>query len=170
MSQRESKRSALAPSPPEILLRSLQGRDVEQVKAIEMAWPLLSHWDIAVYYGVAGGQQNAQGLVAVEKESDVKEWVVGFLVYRVIPPDTEILNIAVDPGFTRRQIGTQMLHHLEKRVIQEGVQNLFLEVRPSNAPAREFYLKEKFLEVGRRKDYYGHPTEDAILMKREIGD
>ena len=82
MSQRESKRSSLA-SSPEILLRPLQGRDVEQVKAIEMAWPLLSHWDIGVYYGVAGGRQNAQGLVAIEKESDVKEWKEEF------PPKTE---------------------------------------------------------------------------------
>ena len=114
-------------------------------------------------------RQNAQGLVAIEKESDVKEWVVGFLVYRVTPPDTEILNVAVDPACTRRRIGTQMLHHLELRAVREGVQNLFLEVRPSNAPARDFYLKEKFLEVGRRKDYYSNPTEDAILMKREIG-
>lgn len=169
MSQRESKRSVLAPSSPEIVLRPLQGRDVEQVKAIEMAWPLLSHWDIEVYYGVAGGRQNAQGLVAVEKESDTKEWVVGFLVYRVTPPDTEILNIAVDPACTRRRIGTQMLHHLEMQVTRKGVQNIFLEVRPSNAPARDFYLKEKFLEVGRRKDYYSNPTEDAILMKHETG-
>ncbi|MBZ5534407.1 MAG: ribosomal protein S18-alanine N-acetyltransferase [Acidobacteriia bacterium] len=170
MSQRESKQSAVAPLSPEIYLRPLQGRDVEQVKGIEMAWPLLSHWDIEVYYGVAGGRQNAQGLVAIERESDLKERVVGFLVYRITLPDTEILNIAVDPACTRRQIGTQMLHHLEIQVTREGVQNLFLEVRPSNAPARDFYLKEKFMEVGRRKDYYSNPTEDALLMKREFGN
>jgi ribosomal-protein-alanine N-acetyltransferase len=169
MSQQESKRSALAPSSPEILLRPLQSHDVKGVKEIETAWPLLSHWDIEVYYGVAAGRQNAQGLVALEKEGEGRERLVGFMVYRVTPPDTEILNIAVDPACTRRQIGTQMLHHLEIRVRREGVENIFLEVRPSNQPARDFYIKERFREVGRRRDYYSNPTEDAILMKWELG-
>jgi ribosomal-protein-alanine acetyltransferase len=168
MRQLESKRSALAPPFLEILLRPLQGRDVERVKAIEMAWPLLSHWDIEVYFGVATGRQSAQGLVAVEKDFEGSGLVLGFMVYRVTPPDTEVLNIAVDPVYIRRQIGTQLLHYLEMSVREEGVENIFLEVRPSNMPARDFYRKERFLEVGRRKEYYSNPTEDAILMKREL--
>ena len=39
-----------------------------------------------------------------------------------------------------------------------------LEVRAGNAAAVALYHKWGFLPVGRRKNYYTAPTEDAILM------
>ena len=39
-----------------------------------------------------------------------------------------------------------------------------LEVRESNDPALRLYRKYGFQEVGRRKNYYEKPREDAILM------
>jgi hypothetical protein len=39
-----------------------------------------------------------------------------------------------------------------------------LEVRETNAPAIALYQKHDFVPVGRRKNYYTSPTEDAILM------
>lgn len=168
MSQHEALNAVLADSSFEIHLRALRRSDVEQVKAIELSWPLLSHWDIAVYDRVARLTENAQGIVAIERRGDEQEKVVGFVVYRVTIPETEILNIAVDPVCIRKQIGSRLLQYVERLVVAQGVKNLFLEVRPSNAPAREFYFKRGFTEVGRRKEYYAQPIEDAILMKRTI--
>lgn len=162
--------ATVAASSAEIALRPLQSLDIERVKEIEMAWPLLSHWDIEIYRRIATERENARGFVAVEKKSSGEEMLVGFLVYRTTFSETEILNIAIEPGWARRQIGTRMLRSLEQQLRSEGVKKLFLEVRPSNNPAREFYLKEGFIEVGRRQDYYNSPTEDAILMKLELDD
>ena len=44
---------------------------------------------------------------------------------------------------------------------------LTLEVRDSNAPARALYEKLGFLEVGRRKNYYRNPGEDALILRKE---
>lgn len=41
-----------------------------------------------------------------------------------------------------------------------------LEVRPSNAAAIALYEKHGFAQVGRRKDYYTDPREDALLLTR----
>jgi len=46
-----------------------------------------------------------------------------------------------------------------------GVQQVFLEVRESNAPARALYTAQGFKEVGRRKQYYRRPVEDAIVLR-----
>ena len=41
---------------------------------------------------------------------------------------------------------------------------LTLEVRPSNMAAIILYGRKGFRSVGRRKNYYDHPKEDAIIM------
>ena len=45
---------------------------------------------------------------------------------------------------------------------------LTLEVRASNAPAIALYAGEGYREAGRRKNYYRHPMEDAIIMTLEF--
>jgi len=44
---------------------------------------------------------------------------------------------------------------------------VYLEVRESNAPARALYAAHGFKEVGRRKQYYRRPVEDAIVLRRD---
>ena len=44
---------------------------------------------------------------------------------------------------------------------------LTLEVRASNVPAISLYEKLGFAEVGRRKNYYRNPREDALIMRKE---
>jgi ribosomal-protein-alanine N-acetyltransferase len=45
---------------------------------------------------------------------------------------------------------------------------LTLEVRISNRPALDLYMKHGFEQVGRRRGYYEKPKEDAILMTLEF--
>ena len=47
---------------------------------------------------------------------------------------------------------------------REHLAFLTLEVRASNDKAVALYRKHGFEEVGRRRDYYQDPKEDAILM------
>ena len=43
-----------------------------------------------------------------------------------------------------------------------------LEVRASNYDAIALYGSRGFRSVGRRKNYYEHPKEDAIIMTKEF--
>ena len=52
---------------------------------------------------------------------------------------------------------------LEKR----GSHSLMLEVRSSNATALSVYYKLGFNEVGRRRNYYRNPKEDALILRKE---
>jgi ribosomal-protein-alanine N-acetyltransferase len=64
--------------------------------------------------------------------------------------------------FLRRGIADELLRELVQRAESE-VSAILLEVRESNLPARRLYEKHGFREVGRRREYYREPAEDAIL-------
>ncbi len=92
--------------------------------------------------------------------------VAGFIVVRETFPggdharaEREILNLAVEPQFRQLGIATLLL----RNEIRSGA-IYFLEVRESNVTARELYVKLGFAEIGRREEYYGNPTETAIVM------
>ena len=50
-----------------------------------------------------------------------------------------------------------------------GLAFLTLEVRASNYAAITLYGSRGFRGEGRRKNYYDHPKEDAIIMTKEFG-
>ena len=90
--------------------------------------------------------------------------VVGYIIGRKIPPEGEIYRIAVREDKRRRGIGYRLLSYAIKTERGCGVENLFLEVRSKNAPARELYKSYGFREIGMRKGYYQNPDDDAVIM------
>jgi len=88
--------------------------------------------------------------------------VAGFLVARrLTESESEILNLAVDPGCRRRGVASELVGEW----VAEAPGVVFLEVRESNQNARKFYQAFGFQEVGYRCQYYGDPPEAAIVLK-----
>jgi len=80
----------------------------------------------------------------------------------------EIMNIAVKSDKRRCGIAASLMRRLEEFAASHGVHLLMLEVRRSNESARSLYRLFGYSEVGIRRKYYSHPTEDAILMNKTI--
>jgi ribosomal-protein-alanine N-acetyltransferase len=49
---------------------------------------------------------------------------------------------------------------------RRGTAAVYLEVRDSNQRAKRLYRSRGFEDVGRRRGYYQHPVEDAIVLRR----
>ena len=77
-----------------------------------------------------------------------------------------MMNIAVSPDYRRQGIAKLLLLSLQQSLTEQDVHSLTLEVRRSNEPAIALYAKEGFLQVGCRKNYYRHPTEDALILRK----
>ena len=84
--------------------------------------------------------------------------------------EVHLLNIAVERDFQGQGIARSVLTVLYERCRQRQAPTLWLEVRPSNQPARALYEREGFVDIGLRKNYYPAPNgrEDALVMKRDI--
>ncbi|HIY21632.1 MAG TPA: ribosomal protein S18-alanine N-acetyltransferase [Candidatus Flavonifractor merdigallinarum] len=92
--------------------------------------------------------------------------VLGYAGLHVILDEGYIDNVAVDPAYRRQGVADALLD-VFCRFGAEKLAFLTLEVRESNAPAIALYEKHGFYTVGRRKDYYDDPKEDALLLTRE---
>lgn len=97
-----------------------------------------------------------------------KDEPVGYAGMFTVLDEGMMNNIAVHPAYRRRKIARRLLQTLIRYCEENGVRELTLEVRRSNAAALSLYEKEGFCRVGVRKDYYVSPREDALLYKKEI--
>jgi ribosomal-protein-alanine N-acetyltransferase len=94
--------------------------------------------------------------------------VVGYAGMMFMAREAHVTNIAVDPHFHGRKVGSRLLIALITEAIARGSELVSLEVRTSNLIAQSMYEKFGFVEVGRRRGYYIETNEDAIVM--EISD
>ena len=92
--------------------------------------------------------------------------VLGYVGMMYVLDEGYISNVAVSPEHRRLGIADALINALIDRASEKDLSFVTLEVRKSNVPAIELYIKNGFSEVGLRKNYYTKPTEDAILMTR----
>ena len=94
--------------------------------------------------------------------------LLGYAVLSTVLDEGSLDNIAVAPEARRNGIADALLSALTA-FGREHLTCLMLEVRASNAPAIALYEKHGFAAVGRRKNYYDAPREDAVLMTLTFG-
>lgn len=102
-------------------------------------------------------------LLAYQEENPV-----GYIGVQRLLEEGDILSFAVHPDYRRRGYGKILLQAALCQLAQEKVERVFLEVRQSNLPAQAAYAAEGFEPIGTRKNYYESPTEDAVLMRKEL--
>lgn len=98
-------------------------------------------------------------LLAVEGDD-----LLGCAVLSTVLDEGSLDSIAVSPARRRSGVADGLLAEVIRRAKKQALTVLFLEVRAGNGPAIALYEKHGFLSVGRRKNYYEKPREDAILM------
>lgn len=96
--------------------------------------------------------------------------VRGYVGSQSVPPEADVMNLAVAPDFRKQGIGRALMTALIAALRGEGITALFLEVRVGNLSAQRLYQSLGFVEVGRRPKYYVNPTEDALILRKELTD
>lgn len=92
--------------------------------------------------------------------------VLGYVGMMFVLDEGYISNVAVAPAYRRQGVADSLISALMTRAEELNLAFVTLEVRAGNEPAKALYAKRGFVPVGRRKNYYDLPKEDAILMTR----
>ena len=90
----------------------------------------------------------------------------GFIVWRAVADEAELITIGVAPDARRTGIGGAMIGIMEGELKKSGVKSVFLEVAENNAPARKLYEQNGYVKIGVRPKYYD--GIDAIMMKKDL--
>jgi ribosomal-protein-alanine N-acetyltransferase len=140
-----------------------------------------------------GGAEDLDGVLAVDEASFSRPWtrqmyeseflnretsrlhvlrlpevrVAGYIATWIVVDEVHINNIAVLPAYRGRGYGSALLAHALAEAAGVGAERATLEVRRSNDAARRLYERFGFRMAGVRRDYYSHPTEDALILWRE---
>ena len=138
--------------------RSSDIRDIVRIERTSFADP----WSEESFRRIMGGQAAIFQVLEVAPDKAV----VGYIIAFSVGTDAELLNVAVDPNFRGRGLAGQMLDSVLIELGGTGVRTAFLEVRESNRAARALYGSRGFKEIGRRRNYYRRPVEDALVMRR----
>jgi len=95
----------------------------------------------------------------------------GFILYRIVADEAEILAVAVIQECRRRGIARLLLEEALRHLYREGARKIHLEVEDSNLAARGLYRGLEFSESGKRAGYYAQGRASAggaLVMLRQL--
>ncbi|MGB1658817.1 MAG: ribosomal protein S18-alanine N-acetyltransferase, partial [Longimicrobiales bacterium] len=127
--------------PDGIEIRTLGPADVDAVVEIETE-AFTTPWKADTFSSLIG--RDGVELVVMVDRSD---GVIGYAVLWCILDQGELANLALSPVRRGSGLGAHLLRHVVDVARGRGVQKLFLEVRASNTPAIELYLRFGFSDV-----------------------
>lgn len=152
---------ARLPEPPDVVeveITKMRRRHLRKVLSIEaQVYP--RPWSASLFLSELA-QRSTRSYIVARHEGEV----VGYAGLMFTGLEGHITNIAVDPSFHGRKIGSRLLMTLVTEAIGRGAETISLEVRISNTPAQKMYEKFGFSVTGTRKGYYMETNEDAFVM------
>lgn len=143
----------------DVELARMRRRHLRKVLAIEgRVYP--RPWSMGLFLSEIS-QKNARSYLVARYRGEV----VGYCGMMLLMGEAHITNIAVDPDFHGRKIGSRLLLAQMTEAIARGCDTVSLEVRVTNTAAQAMYAKFGFDVTGLRKGYYIETREDALVME-----
>ena len=145
------------------VIRLMEKEDIDILTSLEMEifsdpWPAEAFID---------GLVDADHVFLVV---EIERQVAGYGSYYIEMGEGRLTNIAITPEFRRKSVAKKLLEHILGVVKKARCKYIFLDVRPTNEAAISLYSSYGFYEAYRRPEYYSDPTEDALVMVKNLDD
>ncbi len=90
----------------------------------------------------------------------------GFICFKNIGEESELLNIAVHPLYRRKGIGRKLMQFYMELGRAKQIKTFYLEVHVSNPSAIRLYQEFSYQPVGMRKKFYQGKFDALMMVKR----
>ena len=149
------------PAPVGIKFRAMTQLDLVPIFAIEKASYGVEAWSMAQLKEESAGKDRFY--VVAEKAGEV----VGYAGIVNLSGVADVLTVTVQADHRRMGIARELLRRLIDWTRTQKCEAIMLEVKVGNEEAMPLYRSFGFVEISRRKDYYG-PGKSAIVMSKEL--
>jgi ribosomal-protein-alanine N-acetyltransferase len=141
----------------------MEVEDVDEILPIAVA-SSLNPWSKNMFLEEISHPFSGYFLLCMQEEGEASI-PVGFICFRHIGEESELLNICIHPRYRQKGLGRQLMDFYIDFCHKKGVIKYFLEVSPLNLPAIRLYHSFAFQPAGTRKKFY-QGKYDALLMER----
>jgi len=105
-----------------------------------------------------------EGFIVAEYGHKIIGFIIGVKINDIL---SKILMLSISEQFQNKKIGSDLLKNFIRKISEEGIKFVELEVRTDNIKAINFYKKHGFKIRNEIKDFYQN-GESAYTMKREL--
>ena len=145
-------------------IQKMNIQDLDEVFSIETS-ASLTPWSKNMF--VEEMRNRFDHCFVMRREDGSKKPVIGFICFRNITEESELLNICVHPDYRQLGIGKKLMQFYIDFSRQRGIKTFYLEVHSSNQSAIHLYQLFSYQSSGRRKKFY-QGKFDALLMMKKI--
>jgi ribosomal-protein-alanine N-acetyltransferase len=128
----------------------------------------LSRWGWDSYNAELSRPESIMLVARGPRPDAAGKWLYGFVAARLNADELHINNIGVRDEVRRYGLGSALLCVALDVGRRMGASSAVLEVRAGNLPALGLYGRSGFEVVGRRRNYYRNPPEDALVMRARL--
>lgn len=140
-----------------VIIRTMAKEDCARTAELEKK--IFSQpWSEQGFQDGLAGEQNI--FLVAEEDSEI----CGYIGMYQALDEGEITNVAVAPEKRNTGVGWKLMQAVIEKAKKQGICQIVLEVRVSNASAIHLYEKCGFKNCGIRKGFYDFPKEDALIM------
>ena len=145
------------------LIKRMGTGDLEEVVSISSS-SRFAPWSSEMFLGEMNHSFSHCFLIGSDQPPEGQ--ALGFICFRTIQDESELLNLGVHPRFRKMGLGRSLMQFYIHFCTQMKVRRFYLEVSPSNEEALRLYRSLHYGPFGRRERFYGG-KEDALLLVRE---
>jgi len=147
-----------------VTIRKMDTNDLDEVLSIEIS-DSLTPWSKNMFVGEMGNPFAY--CFVMEMEEGSKQSVIGFICFRNVTEESELLNICVHQAYRHLGLGKKLMEFYFDFSYRRGSKNFYLEVHSSNHTAIHLYQLFSYHSSGIRKKFY-QGKFDALLMTKTV--
>ena len=144
--------------PTELSCRRLSATDTDEVASLERA-AFNEPWSPAL----VGTELDSPSSVAIGISRTAAGQLLGYALFRLIPPTADLNRIAVVDQERGRGLGSLLLRYGHDALAHAGATECLLEVRDSNTAALRLYSNHGYQHIARRRGYYTNGSDALVL-------
>jgi ribosomal-protein-alanine N-acetyltransferase len=147
-----------------VTIQKMDIQDLDEVISIENSYPG-APWSKSMF---AEEMRNPFAACFVMKIEDrPRQRVIGFICFRSLAGESELLNICVHSDYRQLGAGRRLMEFYVEFSRRRGIKTFHLEVHSSNHSAIRLYRMFSYEASGMRKKFY-QGRFDALLMTKRV--